>query len=89
MPHSPPSLYPQYQRMRALEAEFAADLKALEDEFETERTEIVNAHTRQRKVCREAQRCAMRADKQWESEGRYALLRCSHPNRLTTGVCRS
>ncbi|KAG2424497.1 hypothetical protein HYH02_015167 [Chlamydomonas schloesseri] len=39
----------QYQRMRALEAEFAADLKALEDEFETERTEIVNAHTRQRK----------------------------------------
>ncbi|KAG2490043.1 hypothetical protein HYH03_011508 [Edaphochlamys debaryana] len=39
----------QYQRVRALEAEFAADLKALEDEFETERTEIVNAHTRQRK----------------------------------------
>ncbi|GIL71704.1 hypothetical protein Vretimale_863 [Volvox reticuliferus] len=39
----------QYQRMRALEAEFAADLRYLEDEFETERTEIVNAHTRQRK----------------------------------------
>ncbi|GFR42630.1 hypothetical protein Agub_g3566, partial [Astrephomene gubernaculifera] len=39
----------QYQRMRALEAEFAADLRSLEDEFETERTEIVNAHTRQRK----------------------------------------
>lgn len=35
--------------MRALEAEFAADLRALEDEFETERTEIVNAHTRQKK----------------------------------------
>jgi hypothetical protein len=35
--------------MRALEAEFAADLRYLEEEFETERTEIVNAHTRQRK----------------------------------------
>ncbi|KXZ51819.1 hypothetical protein GPECTOR_11g26 [Gonium pectorale] len=39
----------QYQRMRSLEAEFAADLRCLEDEFEAERTEIVNAHSRQRK----------------------------------------
>uniref|UniRef100_A0A7R9W0W4 Dynein regulatory complex subunit 2 n=1 Tax=Chlamydomonas euryale TaxID=1486919 RepID=A0A7R9W0W4_9CHLO len=39
----------QYQRMRALEAQFEADLKALEDEFEAERTEIINAHSRQRK----------------------------------------
>mmetsp|Transcript_30030 Transcript_30030/g.66514 ORF Transcript_30030/g.66514 Transcript_30030/m.66514 type:complete len:550 (-) Transcript_30030:342-1991(-) len=39
----------QYQRMKALEAEFNADLKALEDEFEAERTEIINAHVRQKK----------------------------------------
>lgn len=39
----------QYQRMKALETQFNADLKALEDEFEAERTEIVNAHVRQKK----------------------------------------
>lgn len=39
----------QFQRMKALEQEFSANLKALEDEFDTERTEIINAHTRQKK----------------------------------------
>ncbi|KAF5833975.1 flagellar associated protein [Dunaliella salina] len=39
----------QYQRMKALEADFAQDLKALEEEFEVERTEIINTHVRQRK----------------------------------------
>lgn len=39
----------QYQRMKALEAQFNTDLKALEDEFEAERTEIINAHSRQKK----------------------------------------
>lgn len=39
----------QYQRMRALETEFNGDLRSLEDEFETERTEILNAHARQKK----------------------------------------
>ncbi|MEW5310230.1 MAG: hypothetical protein WDW38_002047 [Sanguina aurantia] len=39
----------QFTRIKALEAHFAADLRALDDEFETERTEIVNAHSRQKK----------------------------------------
>ncbi|KAJ9525006.1 hypothetical protein QJQ45_005934 [Haematococcus lacustris] len=39
----------QYQRMRAREQEFAADLRALEEEFDTERTEICNSHVRQKK----------------------------------------
>lgn len=39
----------QYQRMKAVEAQFSSDLKALEDEFEAERAEIVNAHSRQKK----------------------------------------
>lgn len=39
----------QYTRIKALEEEFSNSLQALEDEFETERTEIVNAHTKQKK----------------------------------------
>jgi predicted hydrolase (HD superfamily) len=39
----------QYTRVRALEQEFNANLQTLEDEFETERTEIINAHSRQKK----------------------------------------
>ncbi|KAL6760063.1 flagellar associated protein [Haematococcus lacustris] len=39
----------QYQRMRAREQEFAADLRALEEEFDAERTEICNSHVRQKK----------------------------------------
>lgn len=39
----------QYQRMKALETEFAQDLKALEDEFDVERTEVMNSHARQKK----------------------------------------
>mmetsp|Transcript_36300 Transcript_36300/g.43865 ORF Transcript_36300/g.43865 Transcript_36300/m.43865 type:complete len:516 (-) Transcript_36300:287-1834(-) len=39
----------QYTRVKALEEEFTNSLCALEEEFETERTEIINAHMRQKK----------------------------------------
>ena len=39
----------QYTRVRALEDEFNRNLRALEEEFDTERQEIVSAHTRQKK----------------------------------------
>ena len=39
----------QYTRVRALEDEFHRNLRALEEEFDTERQEIVSAHTRQKR----------------------------------------
>lgn len=39
----------QYKRVRALEDEFNRNLRALEEEFDTERQEIVSAHTRQKR----------------------------------------
>eukprot|EP00899_Mesostigma_viride_P021782 jgi/Mesvir1/29605/Mv21460-RA.2 len=39
----------QYTRVKLLGEEFAANLAALEEEFDTERTEIINAHARQKK----------------------------------------
>jgi hypothetical protein len=38
------------RRLQALEAEFQKALQALTDEFETEKTEIQNSHSRQKKV---------------------------------------
>jgi len=39
----------QYSRVKSLEETFDASLHMLEDEFDTERTEMVNAHHRQKK----------------------------------------
>ena len=39
----------QYSRVKSLEETFDASLHTLEDEFDTERTEMVNAHHRQKK----------------------------------------
>lgn len=73
----------QYTRVKALQEQFQHSLQALEDEFDTERTEIVNAHHRQKKDMHDIMAAMEQefADAETEARQEYESMREEDKNK--------